>query len=77
MLAPSPGGFGTFHILVASGLTLDAVTGTSIQYEDGLTFATIMHSSQVLLVLALGAFSLIMLNIAKRKTLKHESSRGN
>jgi uncharacterized protein (TIRG00374 family) len=70
MSAPSPGGFGIFHILVASCLTLDAVTGASISYEEGLTFATLVHSSQVLLVLLLGAISLVMLNVTKRKTMK-------
>jgi len=76
MSAPVQGGFGAFHFMVASGLVLygivphiDPVTGKEI--SKGLLFATIVHSSQTLLILVFGCISLIMLNIEKRKQLKH------
>ncbi len=74
MSAPTPGGFGSFHILVASALTLDAVTGSGITYEEGIVYATILHTSQVLLVMLLGTLSLIMLNIAKRKLMQNAAA---
>lgn len=55
MIVPVQGGIGAFHWMVAEGLTLYA-----IPKSDGLSFATLLHSSQILLILMLGAFSLVM-----------------
>lgn len=75
MSAPVQGGIGAFHVIVASGLVLygivphiDPITGKEI--SKGLLFATIVHSSQMLLILVLGIISVVMLNIEKRKQLK-------
>jgi len=54
MAAPVQGGIGVFHWMVAQALVL-----YSISFKDGLAYATIIHSSQVVLVLILGSFSLI------------------
>jgi uncharacterized protein (TIRG00374 family) len=54
MIAPVQGGIGVFHWMVAQSLLLYAIS-----FKDGLAYATIIHSSQVLLILALGGFSLI------------------
>lgn len=74
MSAPVQGGFGAYHFIVASGLVLygivpyiDPVSGKEV--SKGLVFATIVHSSQIILVVVLGIISLVMLNIAKRKQI--------
>jgi len=72
MSAPVQGGFGAYHFMVAGGLVLygivphlDSSTGKEI--SKGLLYATIIHSSQVILILVLGCISIVMLNIEKRK----------
>jgi len=53
MAAPVQGGIGVFHWMIARALML-----FQIAFKDGLAYATIVHSSQFLLILLLGAFSL-------------------
>lgn len=79
MSAPVQGGFGAYHFMVAGGLVLygiiphlDPVTGKEI--SKGLLYATIVHSSQVLLILVLGSISIVMLNIEKRRQLGRKVS---
>jgi uncharacterized protein (TIRG00374 family) len=55
MAAPVQGGIGVFHWMVAQALVL-----YSISFKDGLAYATIIHSSQVLLLLILGSISLFI-----------------
>ena len=79
MSAPVQGGFGTFHFLVERALFLfdivpvtDQITGE--RYSPGLVFATLVHSTQFLLVLILGVISLVLFSFSKRKNkLKNES----
>lgn len=59
MAAPVQGGIGVFHWMVGQSLVL-----YSISFKDGLAYATIIHSSQVLLILFLGCLS-IFLTLAK------------
>ena len=54
MTLPVQGGFGTYHLIVSQGLTLFGIPLT-----DGLVFATIVHTSQTILVLLMGAFSVL------------------
>lgn len=61
MAAPVQGGIGVFHWMVAQSLVL-----YSISFKDGLAYATIIHSSQVLLILILGSLSLLRM-ITKKK----------
>jgi len=72
MSAPVQGGFGTFHFLVEKALMLfdivpvtDEITGE--RYSPGLVFATLVHSTQFLLVLILGVISLVLFSFSKRK----------
>jgi hypothetical protein len=53
MAAPVQGGIGVFHWMVAQSLVLYAIS-----FKDGLAYSTIIHSSQVLLILILGSLSL-------------------
>ena len=54
MAAPVQGGIGVFHWMVAQSLVLYGVS-----FKDGLAYATIIHSAQVLLILVLGSLSLV------------------
>ena len=56
MSAPVQGGIGAYHLLVSQGLML-----YGISQQDGLTFATLLHSLQLLLIIAFGVASLILL----------------
>ena len=61
MSAPVQGGIGAYHLLVSQGLILYGVT-----QEHGLAFATLMHTSQILVVILLGGLSFIYLSFKKR-----------
>lgn len=60
MAAPVQGGIGVYHLLVQQGLLLFGVDA-----QSGLTYATIVHTSQALMILLLGAVSLGILFITK------------
>jgi len=62
MAAPVQGGIGVFHWVVAQALVL-----YGISFKDGLAYATIIHSSQVLLILFLGSISLFIVLSKKAK----------
>lgn len=68
MVAPVQSGFGVFHGLVASALTL-----YNIKFEtDGLTYATINHESQVLFIIIAGSLSLLYLFFNKSKNQEQQ-----
>lgn len=52
-VVPAQGGFGSFHLIVATGLGI-----YGIGFNEGIVFATISHESQVLFMLILGFISL-------------------
>lgn len=62
MSAPVQGGIGAYHWLVSQGLMLFAISES-----DGKTFATMVHTYQVLVIVVLGLFSFIMLFLANKK----------
>jgi glycosyltransferase 2 family protein len=62
MTAPVQGGIGVYHLLVAKALTFYA-----IPFTVGLIYATIVHSSQVLMVLITGGFSVLYFSLRKNK----------
>lgn len=73
MSAPVQGGFGAFHFLIEKALTLfdinpvvDTLTG-QVLYSPGLVFATLVHTTQFVLVLIAGLISLVVFYILKRK----------
>lgn len=68
MVAPVQGGIGTFHALVAFILIQ-----LGISEENGKIFAAIIHGTQVLLILALGLISWILM--LKIPTWQKPSSR--
>lgn len=60
MVAPVQGGIGVFHWMIAQSLILYA-----IPFNDGLAYATVIHSAQFLLVLVLGSLSLLLVMLKK------------
>jgi len=63
MSAPVQGGIGAYHLLVSQGLMLYGVS-----QQDGLTFATLLHTLQLILVVILGVASLVLLFSGNKKT---------
>lgn len=66
MSAPVQGGIGAYHLLVSRGLLLYGMTTV-----HGLAFATLMHTSQTLLVLFMGSISMILVSLKAAKTPKN------
>lgn len=62
MIAPVQGGIGVFHWMVAQSLVL-----YTLSFKDGLAYATIIHSSQILLTLILGSLSLLIVLTKRQK----------
>lgn len=73
MTAPVQGGFGAFHYLVEKALLLYNI-GPSIneltgeQLRPGLVFATIVHSTQFIMTVCAGVFSLISMALIRKKS---------
>lgn len=61
MSAPVQGGIGAYHLLVSRGLLLYGLTT-----ESGLAFATLMHTSQTLLVIVMGLLAMFSLSLRKQ-----------
>lgn len=55
MAAPVQGGIGAYHYIVSQSLLL-----FNIALTDGITYATLVHTSQTLLVIVLGCISLFV-----------------
>jgi uncharacterized membrane protein YbhN (UPF0104 family) len=62
MAAPVQGGIGAYHLIVSMGM---GVLG--IDQTIGLSFATVLHTSQTVLVLFFGVLSLILVYLQNRK----------
>ena len=62
MSAPVQGGFGVYHILVGSILLT-----YGIAEKDGYFFATLVHTSQTLLVMLVGGLSLVLTLPTRKK----------
>ncbi len=70
MVVPSQGGIGSYHLAVAYGMTvLGASYGLReiINYQSGLTYATLVHTSQTLVALFTGAIGLFALYLARTR----------
>ncbi|MFA6262291.1 MAG: lysylphosphatidylglycerol synthase transmembrane domain-containing protein [Bacteroidia bacterium] len=66
--APVSGGIGAYHIFVAKGLALYGVSSLG-----GGVFGFVSHGMQMLMILAVGTFSLIYTFIQERKQLSKEA----
>ena len=63
MSAPVQGGIGTYHFLVSQGLMV-----YNVSQSDGITFATMVHTWQLIMLIVLGTISIIALFLKNRKT---------
>ena len=61
-IVPVQGGIGAYHYIVTLGLTLYAVPR-----EDGLSYATLTHGSQMIMLISLGLLSMMLLFSAQKK----------
>lgn len=68
MTAPVQGGIGAYHWIVAQALLL-----YGIDQADGLSFATINHSAQTLLVMVVGSISLLLVFLQSKKSLNNNN----
>ena len=66
ILAPVPGGIGTYHFLTIITLT----ELYSIASESATSYAYITHANQIIVNLVAGIFSWIMLSVQNRKSAK-------
>ena len=72
-IAPVQGGLGAYHYIVALGLTLYAVPRA-----EGLTYATLTHGSQMIMLIVLGLASLMLMFAVQKKARKStEESKSN
>ena len=62
MSAPVQGGIGVYHLLVSQGLML-----YGLSQQDGLAFATLLHSMQIVMIVVLGSISLFLLFLERKK----------
>ncbi len=68
MIAPVQGGIGAYHWMVSEGLTM-----YNIERTNGLAYATIIHSSQTILILLAGSASLFFVMVNSSKRNKNEN----
>jgi len=64
-VVPVQGGIGAYHYMVTLGFTL-----YKIPREAGLTYATLSHGSQMLMLIVLGTISFMLLFAVQRKRSK-------
>lgn len=64
-VAPVQGGIGAYHAVISKLLTV--LPGRDISMVDALSFATLTHAAQTLLIMVVGFISFILLFTAKNK----------
>lgn len=69
MAVPVQGGIGTYHLFVSRGLV-----PFGIAVQTGEDFAVLMHTSQVFMILVVGALSLLGLMLWKKATPPHDAN---
>ena len=69
IVAPVPGGIGTFHFIVKA--VLYELYG--VDQASAASLATITHAAQTIMIIIVGGLSFLMLFLQKNK-LKHELS---
>jgi len=64
IILPIPGGIGVYHKLVGLGLVLYGVTES-----EGLTYATLSHATQMIMIFIVGLISMVLISLKLRKRL--------
>jgi uncharacterized protein (TIRG00374 family) len=62
IVIPAPGGMGSYHYLVTLALVV-----LGLDKASGLSFATIVHTSQTAMLLAAGLIALVYFSLAKKR----------
>lgn len=70
MVAPSPGGMGTWHFMAIEGLFLYGV----MRSPDGNAFALVAHGSQNVMILVVGLLSLMALSLINKTKIKENTN---
>jgi uncharacterized protein (TIRG00374 family) len=65
MIAPAPGGIGSYHAAVIAGLTALEIDGNVAR-----SFAVVVHSAQTLMMVISGLVAIIALSLSRRKAAK-------
>ncbi len=73
IVAPVPGGIGTYHFIVIKTLT----ELYNITPEAAVSYAYIAHASQILMLLIAGLFSLVMISLIRKKTSYFKNNMNN
>lgn len=73
MVVPSPGGIGSYHYFVQMAM----VELYGLTAESGLTFATILHTTQIALILVVGTISMLLAMAIERKNLLNDTPQPN
>ncbi len=64
MVAPVQGGIGAYHAVISK--LLEVLPGRDISGADALSFATLTHAAQTMLILVVGLISMLWLFLKKR-----------
>jgi len=67
IILPVPGGIGVYHKLVGSGMMLFGISET-----DGITYATISHATQMIMIFVLGLICMVLISNKLRKRITAE-----
>jgi len=70
MAAPVQGGIGAYHLLVSQGLML-----YGLSQQDGLAFATLLHSLQIVMIVVLGSLSLLLIFFNRKKSQEKSTNK--
>lgn len=70
MVVPASGGIGSYHYAIMLGMS---ALGVSIESGVGLTYATIVHAGQTIMILVTGGLAVLLLYLARRKKARHEA----
>ena len=71
IVIPAPGGMGSYHYLVTLALVVLGLTKSV-----GFSFATIVHTSQTVMLLLAGLIGLVYFSLAKKRSEVHGTSEG-
>jgi uncharacterized membrane protein YbhN (UPF0104 family) len=72
MSAPVQGGIGAYHLLVSKGLLL-----YGISLENGLAFATLLHSLQLIIIIITGSIAMLLLFIQRKNKTRLAVANSN
>jgi len=70
MVIPAPGGIGSYHYLVMLGMTV-----LGISQADGVSFATLVHTGQMIMTIGSGVVASYAVFRERKKVKRHDLSR--